>query len=76
MPETTTEILAAIFGLYFVVGGLRLIFDAGSMRQLMWDFHSNGALTFIAGLVTFAIGATVVAIHREWSDWVLSLIHI
>ena len=49
MPETTTEILAAIFGLYFVVSGLRFIFDGGSVRQMIWEFHSNGALTFLAG---------------------------
>jgi hypothetical protein len=41
---------------------------------MMWEFHSNGALTFMAGLFVFTIGAMIVAIHREWTDWLAATV--
>lgn len=63
-----TQTLAWIFGLYIVAVGAAAILRPDMFPTLMADLKNSPALIFIAAIVTYVVGATMVAIHSDWSS--------
>lgn len=65
----TVAILAEIIGSVFVLSGL-VCLNKKSITAAMSGLESNKGLTLIVGLMTFLMGAVVVALDNTWnSGW-------
>ena len=60
--------LAIAIGLYMVAGGLSGLINDNLWPRVLDGFRSSPALTYLAGIVTFAIGATLIMVHSVWTD--------
>ncbi|MCF7917879.1 hypothetical protein K9L27_02655 [Candidatus Gracilibacteria bacterium] len=69
----TTYFLAKVFGVFFVVAGLGMLFNLKYYKKVMEDFLKNGALMYFAGLVTMIAGLVMVLYHGNiWTGgWVV-----
>jgi uncharacterized protein YjeT (DUF2065 family) len=65
--SSMTELFMQAFGLYFLATGLGLVLAGDAWRGMIEDFKSNRALGFVAGVFTFALGVTILALHNDWS---------
>jgi len=61
-----TEALARIIGLYFLLGGLALWFRRAELADIMNRFKTNPALSYIAGVFVFVLGAVMLTVHPYW----------
>jgi hypothetical protein len=71
---STTEILASIIGLYFVAVGVGLVADRGAWQRLATEFSGNLAATYLAGILAYGVGATIVGLHNDWSSRPLAIV--
>lgn len=70
----TTELLARIYGLYMLAGGIGLLIDPKAYSGVMQEFRDNGALGYLAGIMAFLAGAVTLALHDSWDGWPAILI--
>lgn len=63
-----TETIALLLGLYFLAAGLGLVIDTRGFAGIFNEFENSKALSFMAALSAFVIGAVIVAIHNLWTD--------
>lgn len=63
-----TETIALIFVLYFGAAGIGLLTDSKGFASVMDEFKTSIGLTYIAAIVAFALGATIISIHNLWSS--------
>ena len=68
--------LLILIGLYEAAVGL-----AGLTRQISWpamidEFERSPALTFVIGLVAFAIGGTLILVHCIWTDLLAGIVSL
>lgn len=63
----TTSTIASLIGLYFVSAGIGLLVDRDFCANVIAELRDQTVLGFIAGIVTFVIGGTIVAVHNDWS---------
>ncbi|GGC98573.1 DUF2065 domain-containing protein [Aquisalinus flavus] len=71
MFETTTVLtlhLAKALGLYMVAAGLSGLVSHGRWQRWMADFGPESALTYVTGVVAFAIGTAIIIAHTIWSS--------
>ena len=71
MFETTTVLtlsLAKALGLYMVAAGLSGLVSHGRWQRWMADFGPESALTYVTGVVAFAIGIAIIIAHNIWTD--------
>jgi len=71
MFETTTVLtlhLAKALGLYMVAAGISGLVSHGRWQRWMMDFGPESALTYVTGVVAFAIGVAIVIAHNIWSS--------
>ena len=66
---TTTQTLAALIGLYFVAAGTGLLFDRNAVKAMFDELRAQPMLAYLAGVMAFAIGGSIVAIHNDWSSF-------
>lgn len=64
---TLTQTIAIFLGIYMLSAGVGLLTDSKGFASVMDDFIDNLGLTYIAAVVAFFAGATLVAIHNLWS---------
>jgi uncharacterized protein YjeT (DUF2065 family) len=62
-----TELFLQAFGLYFLAAGLGLVLGGDTWRGMIAEFKESRALGFVAGVFTFTIGFTVLALHNDWN---------
>lgn len=69
MTETlaSTQTLALFIGLYMLAGGTGLLVDHKSCAGLIDEFRSSIAVSYLAGVLVFVIGAVIVALHNVWT---------
>ena len=65
---TTTQIIAALIGLYFLSAGIGLLVERSAIRHMLNELKSSPMLAYLGGVMAFAIGAAIVAVHNDWSS--------
>ncbi|MGC4250973.1 MAG: DUF2065 family protein [Sphingobium sp.] len=60
--------LAEAIGLYLILIGIGGLVSPQRWRGAMEELDRSPGLTLITGLVAFALGATVVMVHRAFAD--------
>jgi len=74
---TVTEVIAALIGLYMLAGGAGILADREVWSKVIREIADSPALGYISGILAFAVGAAIVAIHNRWGtplEIVVSLI--
>jgi len=66
---TTTEILARIFGLYMLAAGIGLVINRDAFVNIIAELRQHAFVLLMAGGMTFAVGAIILSIHEDWSNW-------
>ncbi len=64
---TLTEILARIFGLYMLAAGIGLALNRADLAKMLEEMQQSPLVFYLGGLITFAIGATIVSLHNDFS---------
>ena len=64
---TLTEILARIFGLYMLAAGIGLALNSDNMLKMVEEMRQSPLAFYLGGLIAFAIGATIVSLHNDFS---------
>lgn len=62
-----TAIFARIYGVYALAAGIGLLVSGTRYQQAMAGFRDNAALTYLAAILAFAVGAVTVTLHNVWS---------
>lgn len=73
---TTTQILASLIGLYFVSAGIGLLVERPGMQAMFDELKASAMLGYLGGILAFAIGGTIVAIHNDWSSLVAGFVSL
>ncbi len=60
--------LAKAFGAYMIAGGLSLFTGQDRWARVLDEFRDRPALTYIAGIVAYALGAAIIMAHNIWVD--------
>lgn len=76
MDMTTTQTLAGLIGLYFLSAGVGVLVDRHGMAALWDELTSNAMLSYLAGILAFAIGGAIVAIHNDWSSFLAGFVSL
>ncbi|NNC37293.1 MAG: hypothetical protein EX271_08870 [Acidimicrobiales bacterium] len=71
-----TETLLLIIGIYWLLGGLRMLIDAKSAERIFNQFEESDALLFFMGVIVLVAGLALVQFHNIWSGWPEILITI
>ncbi len=67
---TTSILLAKLFSIYLIVGGLALALNIKDLKQIMDDVAKSKALHLVISLTTLMLGAILVLVHNLWvADW-------
>jgi hypothetical protein len=69
-----TNILAALIGLYFICGGIAILSDRKAMAGMMQSLSDQPVLGYLGGVMAFAIGGTILAVHSLWTGWLASFV--
>lgn len=64
---STTQMLAALLGLYFVSAGTGLLVERQNMSAMFNELSSQSMLGYLGGIIAFAIGAVIISIHNDWN---------
>jgi len=64
-----TELLATVFGVYFVCAGLGMLLRKGWASQIIHEYENNSALTFSIGALVLMASTAVLLHHNIWSGW-------
>ena len=62
---STTQMLAALLGLYFVSAGTGLLVERQNMSAMFNELSSQSMLGYLGGIIAFAIGAVIISIHND-----------
>ncbi|MBU1808991.1 MAG: hypothetical protein KJ661_05490, partial [Candidatus Omnitrophica bacterium] len=66
----SSTFIARIFGLYYLIIGVGIIFNRKAFQQLLDDFCKSAALVFFGGLFALVVGLAIVLTHNIWvADW-------
>jgi len=67
---TASTFIARILGPVLVIIGISLLVEGGSFTVIAGDFARNGALIYLSGLITLAVGLAILNVHHIWVwDW-------
>ena len=69
-----TNILAALIGLYFICGGIAIFSDRKAMAGMLQALNEQPVLGYFGGVMAFAIGGTILAVHSSWDGWLAGFI--
>ena len=69
-----TNILAALIGLYFICGGIAIFSDRKVMAGMMQSLNEQPMLAYLGGVMAFAIGGTILAVHSLWTGWLAGFV--
>ena len=69
-----TNILAALIGLYFICGGIAILCDRKVISGMMQSLADQPLLSYFGGVMAFAIGGTILAVHSLWTGWLAGFV--
>jgi len=68
----TSIFIARIFGVFYLVAAVGLMFNRRFYRKFLDDYYKNAALVFFTGMFALITGIVIVLIHNVWvADWTL-----
>ena len=73
---TTTEILAALIGLYCLAMGVGFLAERDEISKMFDDISQQPALGFLAGIIAFIVGGAIVGVHNAWDDLLSSVVSL
>ncbi len=76
VSSATTLHLAVLTGAYMLAAGLGGFAKPKLWLDMLENFRANPGLTYLAGVVTFVIGAVMTVLHHHWSDPVAFLVSL
>jgi len=65
---TLTHQLAIALGVYMVSAGATGFVYPGRWTAILDEFRTRPALTYISGIVVYALGVALVTVHTVWTD--------
>lgn len=71
-----TEVLALILGVYWLLGGMKMLFDPKSAERILTQSENNDALWFFTGVIVLISGLALVQFYNIWSGWPETLITV
>jgi hypothetical protein len=72
----TTDTIAALYGLYLVAAGVGLMREPGLADRIMRAMIDQPVLGFLTGIMTLALGGTIVAVHNQWTGVVAVIVSL
>ena len=63
---TLTQTFGIFLGLYMLAAGIGLLTDSKAFAGMIDEFRRNRTLTYLASILAFVIGATVITLHDIW----------
>ncbi|MGI9407910.1 MAG: hypothetical protein ACR2O4_16155 [Hyphomicrobiaceae bacterium] len=73
---STTNTLAALIGLYFLAAGTGLLVERIRMSAMLRELCEQPMLGYLGGLIAFAIGGAIVAVHNDWSSFLSGFVSL
>jgi len=73
---TTTQMLAALMGLYFLAAGTGLLVGRKELSAMFKDLSDQPVLGYLGGFIAFAVGGAIVAVHNNWSDFLSGFVSL
>lgn len=73
---TLTEVLAVLMGTYFLLVGIGLFLNSDIYPRLVTEMRESISIGYIAAVLTYALGAVLVAIHNDWSNGLAMLVSL
>ena len=64
---TLTQSVAFLLALYMLSAGIGLLTDSETFAGVLDDFIDSPALTYLAAIMAFALGGTIVFLHNLWN---------
>jgi len=64
-----TELLAKVFGIYMICGGIGMMLRKEWAMQVMDEFEDNATITYLAGAIVLMAGTALVLTHNIWQGW-------
>lgn len=71
-----TILLSKVFGLYFIIIGVILLFRRGHFRSIVNLFVEEPVLRFMMGVIMLIGGLFLVVSHQDWSNFSAGLISL
>ncbi len=63
-----TLCIATALGAYMLAVGAGGIIDRSRWGAVLQELRTSQGLAFVAGVVTFTLGAVVILVHNHWTD--------
>ena len=63
-----TETLARFLGLYMLAAGIGLALNGAALPKMLEEMRQSTFAFYLGGLIAFAIGATIVGLHNDFSS--------
>jgi uncharacterized protein YjeT (DUF2065 family) len=64
-----TDILITILGIYWILGGTRMLIDPDGAERLVNQFEEYDALAFLTGVIVMIAGIACLHFHNIWTGW-------
>ena len=64
---TMTDLLARFMGLYMLAAGTGVALNGADLPKMMEEMRQSRLAFYLGGLIAFAIGATIVSLHNDFS---------
>jgi hypothetical protein len=71
---STTQILAALIGLYFAAAGIGLVSNSIQVSDMFRDLKAQPMVGYLGGLIAFTIGGAILAVHYDWSSFLAGFV--
>ena len=68
--------LTKFIGLYLIAVGIGAVLTPNRMGDVLKGLRENAGLTFVTGILAFALGATLILVHNQWQDLIASAVSV
>ena len=72
----TTEVLALVLGVYFVIAGLGVVLRRRLIGEFLARFRDDPVISFMAGVLALWVGLGILAVHWRWDNAVAAGISV
>ena len=65
----TSILIAKILGAFYLLVGIGILTNRAHFEKAAAEIEAGAGLFYLSGVLAFAFGAVIVAIHNIWSGW-------